>query len=202
MGKKTDIFAVSFILFFVAGFAALTVSDTGILEQHQASAELEEYAVMIEPIQSTLDEVNQKLDTLESDTMIELQKLQAEIESIKIMEAEEENLIEQPTETTNENESEIIETENSSLVVHLDKEEYLPGDMIKVTGTAQENASLSAKLINPENEILFSVNSNAGNDGSYTIIFMLDSEIETGAWNVVVQHIDAKETVPFTVKTE
>ena len=58
MGKKTDIFAVSFILFFVAGFAALTVNDIGLLENQQASAELAEYAVMLEPLKLTLPTVN------------------------------------------------------------------------------------------------------------------------------------------------
>jgi len=202
MGKKTDIFAVSFILFFVAGFAALTINDIGILENEQTSAEIKEYAEMLEPLKLTLDEVNEKLDTLESDTVVELEKLRGEINAVKTAEAQEQNLVVSNTSTPVIEPTEIIQTDNSNFIVNLDKEEYLPGDMIKVSGAAYPNTSLSAKLISENNKHQFFANTNTATDGSYTLIFILSSDAESGNWNVSVQQKDLQQSVSFNVLSE
>jgi type II secretory pathway pseudopilin PulG len=199
MGKKTDIFAVSFILFFVAGFTALTINDIGLLENQQASAELEEYAIMLEPLKSTLDEVNQKLDTLESDTVVELEKLREEIDAVKTLELEGQNQVLSNSNTPVIESTEIIQNENSNFIINLDKEEYLPGDMIQVSGIANSNTPLSAKLTNPNDKHEFYANSNTANDGSYTLIFILNSDAESGIWNVSVQQNGVQRIVSFPV---
>lgn len=199
MGKKTDIFAVSFILFFVAGFAALTINDVGLLENQQASAELDEYAVMLEPLQSTLDEVNLKLDTLETDTVVELEKLREEIDAVKALEKQDQNQILSKLDTPVVTPTEIIQTENSNFIVNLDKEEYLPGDIIQVSGIADANTSLSATLTNENNNQKFFANSNTVNDGSYTLIFILSSDAEPGNWNISIQQKDVQQSTSFKV---
>jgi len=204
MGKKTDAFAVCFILLFVAGFALLTVNDIGLLENHQASAELEEYAVMLEPLKSTLDQVNLKLDTLESDTLVELEKLRLEIDDMKTFELQEESQIQSVpitpvVETTVVEPTEIIQNENSNFIINLDKEEYLPGDMIKVSGIADPNTPLTAKLTNPNNKNEFYANSSTANDGSFTLIFILSSESESGLWSVSVQQNGVQKASSFSV---
>ena len=199
MGKKTDIFAVSFILFFVGGFALLTVNDIGLLENQQASAEMEEYAAMLAPLKSTLDEVNQKLDTLETDTIIELEKLRLEIDDMKTFELQEQNQIQSVPTTPVVESTEIIQNENLNFIINLDKEEYLPGDMIKVSGIAIPNTPLSAKLTNPNDKHEFYANSNTANDGSFTLIFILNSESESGIWNVSVQQNGVQKIASFQV---
>ena len=199
MGKKTDAFAVCFILLFVAGFALLTVNDIGLLENQQASAELEEYSIMLAPLKSTLDEVNLKLDTLESDTIVELEKLRLEIDQLKTLEFEEQTQIESVPITPVVESTEIIQNENSNFFINLDKEEYLPGDMIKVSGTADPNTPLSAKLTNPDNKNEFYANSSTANDGSFTLIFILNSESESGTWSVSVQQNGVQKTSSFSV---
>ena len=77
MAKEIAILAVSVITLFVAGFAAFGVYDLDKIPSQSAAAQIKDYTTEFESIQSALESVNQKLETLESDTIEELKIIQS-----------------------------------------------------------------------------------------------------------------------------
>ena len=285
MAKELAILVVSVVTLFVAGFGAYTINDIGSFSNsQQATAEIKDYTVELELIQLTLNQVSQKLEILESDTVEELQKIKIELEEVKSITVERQKEMEQlipfgisldkstyfssdsviitaknviPQKPVNIqllstfNETIITKTPYSDsagkldytlslpsfipsgyykikaeyngnvvekffnilddpiigsvnekivdLTLHLDQDEYQLGDMIKLSGVGLASSPIIAELISPDSETS-TANSNTFNDGSYTLIFILNSESEPGTWTIKVSQGDKEETVTFNVE--
>jgi len=86
----------------------------------------------------------------------------------------------------------------SGLSIILEKPSYNPGDTILVTGFAEANKPLTAELISPDSKTATAY-SNSSSDNTYTLIFILDEEAESGNWVLKVIQGDQDETLTFTV---
>ena len=86
----------------------------------------------------------------------------------------------------------------TSISASLDKEEYKPGDLIKVTGTALASTPITAELTSPDIE-KSTANSSTSSDGTYTLIFILDSDAKQGNWKIKVTQEELVQTVTFEV---
>jgi len=285
MTKETMILAVSVLTLFVAAFAAYTIADLEVNSSPQtASAEFLDYTDEFQAIQSTLQEVSEKLETLESDTAKELEIIKTELEQIKSITSETQqdvietaifgialdkssylkgdtikvtaqNILPQKSMTiqllSSFNEVIISKTGFSDSTGHLvyifqlpqfispgeykirattetgtgtmfitisdgttpqepttstvtsitailDKEEYKSGELIKVTGYGIASKSIIAELTDPDNA-KYTANSGTASDGSYTLIFILDSDAKQGNWKIKVTQEELVQTVTFKV---
>ena len=112
MAKETMILAVSVLTLFIAAFAAYTITDLEVSSSPQtASAEFLDYTDEFQAIQSTLQEVTEKLETLEFETVKELEIIKTELALVKSI--------------TSETQQDVIET---SFSIALNKSTYLQGD--------------------------------------------------------------------------
>ena len=285
MTKETMILAVSVLTLFVAAFAAYTIADLEVNSSPQtASAEFLDYTDEFQAIQSTLQEVSEKLETLESDTAKELEIIKTELEQIKSITSETQqdvietaifgitldkssylkgdiikitaqNILPQKSMTiqllSSFNEVIVSKTGFSDSTGHLvyifqlpqfispgeykirattetgtgtmfitisdgttpqepttstvtsitailDKEEYKSGELIKVTGYGIASKSIIAELTDPDNA-KYTANSGTASDGSYTLIFILDSDAKQGNWKIKVTQEELVQTVTFKV---
>jgi len=286
MAKETMILAVSVLTLFVAAFAAYTITDLEVNSSPQtASAEFLDYTDEFQAIQSTLQEVSEKLETLESDTAKELEIIKTELEQIKSITSEtQQDVIQTSTPfsialnkatylqgdaiiVSSHNISpqkpvtiqllssfnELITSKNTfsdstggfvftfpvpeflspgeykiqatsetgidtmfitisdgtdpeepttstvtSITAILDKAEYKSGDMIKVTGYGVPSKSIIAELTDPDTE-KSTANVSTASDGSYTLIFILDSDAKQGNWKLKVTQEELVQTVTFEV---
>lgn len=286
MAKETMILAVSVLTLFVAAFAAYTITDLEVNSSPQtASAEFLDYTDEFQAIQSTLQEVSEKLETLESDTAKELKIIKTELEQIKSITSEtQQDVIQTSTPfsialnkvtflpgdaiiVSSHNISpqkpvtiqllssfnELITSKNTfsdstggfvftfpvpeflspgeykiqatsetgidtmfitisdgtdpeepttstvtSITAILDKAEYKSGDMIKVTGYGVPSKSIIAELTDPDTE-KSTANVSTASDGSYTLIFILDSDAKQGNWKLKVTQEELVQTVTFEV---
>ncbi len=286
MTKETMILAVSVLTLFVAAFAAYTITDLEVNSSPQtASAEFLDYTDEFQAIQSTLQEVSEKLETLESDTAKELEIIKTELEQIKSITSEtQQDVIQTSTPfsialnkatylqgdaiiVSSHNISpqkpvtiqllssfnELITSKNTfsdstggfvftfpvpeflspgeykiqatsetgidtmfitisdgtdpeepttstvtSITAILDKAEYKSGDMIKVTGYGVPSKSIIAELTDPDTE-KSTANVSTARDGSYTLIFILDSDAKQGNWKIKVTQEELVQTVTFEV---
>ena len=96
--------------------------------------------------------------------------------------------------------SPIIETPEpiTGLTVELEKDEFEPGEMIKVTGVGKAGKSIGAELSSPTSEI-FSAHSSTTSDGTYVLIFVLPSDAQHGNWNLKVTLGSNVEKISFRV---
>ncbi len=286
MAKETMILAVSVLTLFVAAFAAYTITDLEVNSSPQtASAEFLDYTDEFQAIQSTLQEVSEKLETLESDTAKELEIIKTELEQIKSITSETQQDVIQTSApfsialnkvtflqgdaiiVSSHNISpqkpvtiqllssfnELITSKNTysdstggfvftfpvpeflspgeykiqatsetgidtmfitisdgtdpeepttstvtSITAILDKAEYKSGDMIKVTGYGVPSKSIIAELTDPDTE-KSTANVSTASDGSYTLIFILDSDAKQGNWKLKVTQEELVQTVTFEV---
>lgn len=286
MAKETMILAVSVLTLFVAAFAAYTITDLEVNSSPQtASAAFLDYTDEFQAIQSTLQEVSEKLETLESDTAKELKIIKTELEQIKSITSEtQQDVIQTSTPfsialnkvtflpgdaiiVSSHNISpqkpvtiqllssfnELITSKNTfsdstggfvftfpvpeflspgeykiqatsetgidtmfitisdgtdpeepttstvtSITAILDKAEYKSGDMIKVTGYGVPSKSIIAELTDPDTE-KSTANVSTASDGSYTLIFILDSDAKQGNWKLKVTQEELVQTVTFEV---
>jgi len=286
MAKETMILVVSVLTLFVAAFAAYTITDLEVNSSPQtASAEFLDYTDEFQAIQSTLQEVTEKLETLESDTVKELGIIKTELEQIRLITSEtQQDVIETSTpfgislnkltylkgdaiivssqsvlpqkpvtiqllssfneliiskntfsdstggfaftfpipEFVSPGEYKIQATSETgidtmfitindgtatqapitstvtSITAILDKEEYKSGEIVKVSGYGIASKSIIAELTDPDNE-KYSANAGTASDGSYTLIFILDSDAKQGDWKIKVTQEELVKTVTFEV---
>ncbi len=286
MAKETMILAVSVLTLFVAAFAAYTITDLEVNSSPQtASAEFLDYTDEFQAIQSTLQEVSEKLETLESDTAKELEIIKTELEQIKSITSETQQDVIQTSApfsialnkvtflqgdaiiVSSHNISpqkpvtiqllssfnELITSKNTysdstggfvftfpvpeflspgeykiqvtsetgidtmfitindgttpeesttstvnSITAILDKEEYKSGEIVKVTGYGIASKPIIAELTDPDTA-KSTANASTASDGSYTLIFILDSDAEQGNWKIKVTQEELVETVTFEV---
>ncbi len=286
MAKETMILAVSVLTLFVAAFAAYSISGLEITSSPQtATAEIIDYTDEFQAIQSTLLEVTQKLETLETDTVKELEIIKTELENVKSITSETKQEIVETSEpfsitlnksTYQKGEAIVVSSHNAlaqkpvtvqlvssfnelitskntfsdstggfvftfpipefvspgdykikvtsesgtdtmlisiiddstseesttqtvtSISAILDKEEYKSGDMVKITGIGLVSTPITAELTSPDNE-KSSANASTASDGTYTLIFFLDSNAKQGDWKIKVTQEDLTQTVTFEV---
>ncbi|MFB5597448.1 MAG: hypothetical protein ACE5RJ_00300 [Nitrosopumilaceae archaeon] len=286
MAKESMILAVSVLTLFVAAFAAYSISGLELTSSPQtATAEIIDYTDEFQAIQSTLQEVSQKLATLESDTVKELEIIRTELENVKSIKSEAKQDIITTTKpfsialnklTYHKGDAIVVSSNNAlpqksvtiqllssfnelivsknafsdstggfvftfpipefvspgdykikatsesgtdtmlitisddsthkesttptitSVSALLDKEEYKPGDLIKVTGNGLASTPILAELTSPDNE-KSTANASTASDGTYTLIFILDSDAKQGNWKIKVTQEDLVQTVTFEV---
>ena len=285
MAKETMILVVSVLTLFVAAFAAYTITDLEVNSSPQtASAEFLDYTDEFQAIQSTLQEVTKKLETLESDTVKELGIIRTELEQIKSITFETQqdviekaifgitldkssflkgdtititaqNILPQKSMTiqllssfnelitsktvfsdstgklvyifqlpefvspgeykiqaTSETGTDIMfitisdgtssqeptTSTVASITAILDKEEYKSGEIVKVTGYGIASKPIIAELTDPDTE-KSTANASTASDGSYTLIFILDSDAKQGNWKIKVTQEELVQTVTFEV---
>jgi hypothetical protein len=283
MEKEMAILGVSVITLFVAGFAAFAIYDLDGVSP-LASAELKDYTKEFESIQASLNQVNQKLEDLESDTVQELKKIKVQLEEVraktspavsidtptpfsisidKAIYAREDTIIVRAHNvlpqkamtiqllssfnelittvtarsdstaklnyafqipsfvtsgdysikaTTSDGNADIMFFKISDdiitipdkpsiegLTVVLDNSVYKSGEMIKVTGFGKASTPITAEITNPDQKIS-TAHSSTSSDGTYTLIFILDSDAKTGNWKLKVVHGEHEELLSFTVK--
>ena len=287
MAKETLILAVSVLTLFIAAFAAYSISGLELTSTPQtATAEIIDYSDEFLIIQSSLQEVTQKLETLESDTVKELASIRIELENVKSITPEtKQDIIKTPEpfsitlnkstylkgdnivvssnnalaqklvtiqllssfnelitsknafsdstgglvftfpipefvspgdyriKATSESRTDTklitIKDDNSTpeesstpavtpLNAVLDKEEYKSGDLIKITGTGLISTPIIAELTSPDDK-KSTANASTASDGTYTLIFILDSDAKQGNWKIKVTQEDLIQTVSFKV---
>ncbi len=71
--------------------------------------------------------------------------------------------------------------------------------MIKVTGYGGISTPITAEITSPNQETL-TAHSSTSSDGTYTLIFILDSDAKSGNWKLKVVHGEHEESLSFTVK--
>jgi len=79
MGKETVILAVSFVALLVAGYAVYTNNSGGLA----SPAEINNYSKDFESIQTTLEQLEAKLQKLEADTTAKLLTIKVQVEELK-----------------------------------------------------------------------------------------------------------------------
>lgn len=82
MAKEIAIVAISIVTLLMAGYAVYSVNELDTPTQTATAATID-YTEEFEIIQSKLNQVNQKLVQLESDTVEELQKIKSDLEQVK-----------------------------------------------------------------------------------------------------------------------
>lgn len=104
------------------------------------------------------------------------------------------------------------EPASSAFTAQLDKSAYDPGDLIRITGTAQPSSEVTAVLTSPS-QSTYSSSTNANSDGSYTLIFPTTS-FQEGNWTVNVDNLGQSKVMtvimgssavtayPFTAQTD
>ena len=86
---------------------------------------------------------------------------------------------------SNSESSELVtsKTIQSEMTLVLDKEKYSPGDIIFVSGIGPADSSVDLKIEDPNTRIKTS-HSSSGEDGTYTIIYMIPLDAEIGSWEI------------------
>ncbi len=185
MAKETMILAVSVLTLFVAGFAAYTISDLEVNSSPQtASAEFLDYTDEFQAIQSTLQEVTEKLETLESDTIRELEIIKTELEQVKLI--------------TSETQQDVIET--STFSISLNKATYLQGDSIVVSShNILPQKPVTIQLLSSFNEIITSKNTFSDSTGGFVFTFPVPEFVSPGEYKIQATSETGIDTMFITI---
>ena len=92
-------------------------------------------------------------------------------------------VIEQDASNSESSELLTSQTVQSKLTLILDKEQYSLGDIIFVSGVGPADSSVDLEITDPNDRIKTS-HSSSGEDGTYTIIYMIPLDAETGSWEI------------------
>jgi len=277
MRKETVILGVSFVALLVAGYAVYT-NNSGELA---SPAEINNYSKDFESIQTTLEQLDAKLQKLEADTTAKLLTIKVQVEELKentslqpvsifgitlnqkvysvddtILVTAQGLAVEKPVkidlisysgelissripysdstgnlfhlihlpsflsdgtykvqasydgqitfQSISISDS-IVQTSDSqptvvaqAFSVNLDKENYKPGEIIRISGFGEATESVSLKVKDPDGNIT-SAHSSSAFDGGYTMIYILSSDAENGDWKMTIKMADAEESIAFQV---
>ncbi|KSW10745.1 hypothetical protein CF15_08160 [Pyrodictium occultum] len=91
----------------------------------------------------------------------------------------------------------------AALSVSLNKASFIPGDTLVVSGTADPNAVITIKIVDPNGAVKVADQVSAGGDGSFTWSIRLPGDWPTGTYQVVVRNADTGEqqTLTFTLQS-
>ncbi|MBI2006218.1 MAG: hypothetical protein HYS75_02955 [Nitrosopumilales archaeon] len=167
MAKELAILAVSMITLLVAGYAAYSVMDlSDTPSTRQVSAE-KDYTGELKAIQSSLNDVNKKLEALESDI--------AELQTIKdaLDETKQTPVVQKPTQT------------QSTLDITTNKNSYKVGESIVITAKgilAQQTVKLD--LYSSVNELIVTKIVFSDSVGNLVYDMELPSFLKTGSYKL------------------
>lgn len=181
MAKEVAILTVSVVALMLVGFAAYEIYNYEIPTSQPAEAEVKYYAVEFESIQTALSQVNKKLETLESDTMKELQQIKAELEQVKAT-----------TEQTT--------LEPSIFGITTDKSIYSKGSQIQITGQgAEAQRPVKLDLFSSFDELITSKTAYSDSTGKLAYVFELPSYIQTGDYSIKATHNGKVDTESISI---
>jgi len=167
MAKDMAILTVSVITLFVAGFAAYSINGINMPGPQQATAEIKDYTAELKSIQKSLDQVSQKLETLEIDTVKELQKIKTELEEVRLMTSEEQSITQ------------------SGFGITLDKITYERGGNVVITvQNALPQKPTTFQLLSAFNELITTKNTYADSTGKLAYTFQLPSFLPAGQYTI------------------
>ena len=181
MAKEAAILGVSIITLFVAGFAAYSIYDSDGLSSNSASAVVKDYTGEFESIQTSLSEVNKKLEDLESDTINELQKIKVELAEVKAKGSS----------------NEVIEV-SSPFSISLDKTTYPKGGIITVFGhNILPQKATMIQLQSQSDEIISSVTAHSDSTGKLSHAFEIPSFVPAGDYKIKATTQDGDSSLMF-----
>ena len=284
MAKETAILLVGIMTLALVGYAGYGFYTDTIPLSKSATAQVTDYTTELQSIQTSLSQINAKLETLESDTMKELEQIKLELAQVKttelttpepsIFEITTNNSIyskggqiqitgqgadaqrpiklemfssfgelitsktaysdsmgnlayvfEVPTyiqtgnysikatsngkvdsESISITSNVILNNSESStsiityagLTMILDKNEYSPGDIVRISGTGQVSMSVDLKVTDPDATVTAS-HSSTNSKGAYTLIYILPSDAKTGNWKMIVSQDSEEESITLKV---
>jgi len=185
MAKDVAILTVSVITLFVAGFAAYSINGLELPGPQQATAEIKDYTAELQSIQKSLDQVSQKLETLEIDTVKELQKIKTELEEVRTMKVEEQSIIQ------------------SEFGITLDKTTYERGSNVVITvQNALPQKPTTFQLLSTFNELITTKNTFADSTGKLSYTFQLPSFLPAGQYTIKALTEGSTASTLFTIIDE
>jgi hypothetical protein len=189
MAKETMILAVSVLTLFIAAFAAYSINGLELSSSPQtATAEIIDYTDEFQAIQSTLQEVSQKLETLESDTVKELEIIKTELENVKSI--------------TSETKQDIIAT-SEPFSITLNKSIYLKGDAIIVSSqNVLPQKSVTIQLLSSFNELIISKNAFSDSTGGFVFTFPLPEFVSPGDYKIKATSESGTDTMFITISDD
>ena len=178
MEKEMAILGVSVITLFVAGFAAFAIYD---LEGVSASAELKDYTTEFESIQTSLNQVNQKLEDLESDTVQELQKIKTQLDEVRAKT------------------SPAVPIDNSQpFSISIDKAIYAKEDTIIIRAhNILPQKAMTIQLLSSFNELITTVTARSDSTGKLNHAFQIPSFVTPGEYSIKATTSDGNADVMF-----
>ena len=184
MAKEVAILAVSIITLLVAGYAAYSVmnlSDT----PNQASAE-KDYSAELKSIQYALDDVNKKLEALQSDVQ-ELQVIKNEIDDKK---SETQQVVQKPTQQQTQPTFDLTTNKNS----------YKAGESIIITakGVSSQQA-VKLDLISSVNELIITQIVFSDSTGKLIYDMSLPSFLKTGVYKIIATYNNSVDEVTLGI---
>lgn len=187
MAKEIAILVVSVITLFVAGFAAFGIYDLDKVPSQYAAAQIKDYTAEFESIQSALESVNQKLETLESDTIAELKIIKSELAEVKL------TVTKPPP----------IDT-SSPFGISLDKTVYSRGDSIVVFAhNILPQKAMTIQLLSSFNELITTVTARSDSTGKLNYVFQIPSFVPVGDYKIKAVTADgSNDMMLFTISDE
>ena len=187
MAKEIAILVVSVITLFVAGFAAFGVYDLDKVPSQYAAAQIKDYTAEFESIQSALESVNQKLETLETDTIAELKIIKSELAEVKL------TVTKPPP----------IDT-SSPFGISLDKTVYSRGDSIVVFAhNILPQKAMTIQLLSSFNELITTVTARSDSTGKLNYVFQIPSFVPVGDYKIKAVTADgSNDMMFFTISDE
>ena len=187
MVKEIAILVVSVITLFVAGFAAFGVYDLDKVPSQSAAAQIKDYTAEFESIQSALESVNQKLETLETDTIAELKIIKSELAEVKL------TVTKPPP----------IDT-SSPFGISLDKTVYSRGDSIVVFAhNILPQKAMTIQLLSSFNELITTVTARSDSTGKLNYVFQIPSFVPVGDYKIKAVTADgSNDMMFFTISDE
>ncbi len=181
MAKEIAILAVSVITLFVAGFAAFGVYDLDKVPSQSAAAQIKDYTAEFESIQSALESVNQKLETLESETIEELKIIKSELAEVKLT-------VTRPPP---------IDT-SSPFGISLDKTVYSKGDSIVIFAhNILPQKAMTIQLLSSFNELITTVTARSDSTGKLNYVFQIPSFVPAGDYKIKAVTADGSNDMMF-----
>ena len=181
MVKELAILTVSVITLFVAAFAAFSIYDLDNTSSQSAAAEIKDYTTEFESIQSALNEVNEKLDTFESDTVTELQKIKSDLAEVKLITAKPE-----PIDTS------------SPFGITINKVIYSKGDTIIVSAlNILPQKAMTFQLLSSFNELITTVTARSDSTGKLDYAFQIPSFVQPGDYKIKATLSDGNSDILF-----
>ncbi len=91
-------------------------------------------------------------------------------------------------------------SDSFTFTAQTDKAIYQKGDLIKASGTAQPNTSVSGILTSPSG-LTHTTTMIANSDGTYSLFFSIDQSYETGNWVVTISNLSQSKTLSVYIQS-